>query len=226
MPTHTLVAQGVAREPLVREEDCVIPVEFYCSVGQKNPVTKDVAMAQIGKVLGAVGCVASLLMGCNSADDNSYVRPTGRGSTACQAWQKAVCDFAAVRCGIVAETVCVDTYYSITCNSDATAQSCTSAIQAATCTTGLPAGCNIDDLVDPAPAVTACDNLLTAVCNKVAECGGGTVEACVTKQQTQTDCSTAVGYTARYEVCLSDVSKMTCTTASQPASCENVIKIN
>jgi hypothetical protein len=180
-------------------------------------------MAQIGKLLCVAGCMASMSLACSSDETPAYVRPKGRGSTGCQAWQKAVCDLAAVQCGLVSETTCVESYYSLTCLDDAAAQSCATAIKSATCTTGLPTGCNTNDLADPAPAIAACNTMLTAMCSKISQCGGGTIETCMTSMQAQIDCTTAIGYTSGYEVCMSDLTKMTCTAADFPDSCQGVV---
>jgi hypothetical protein len=170
--------------------------------------------------------VASLLLSCSSNDESPYVRPKGRGSAACQAWQKAFCDFAALDCGAVSEQQCVESYYSISCNSDETAQSCATALDNATCTGGLPAGCSVDDLADPAPAVAACNDLINAVCTKQStDCGQGTLEQCLTTSQTQLDCTKAIGYGASYETCLSDLQKMACSASSLPGTCKNVITV-
>lgn len=168
--------------------------------------------------------ITFLLLGCDSDESSGTTRPAGRGSAACQAWQKALCDHA-VECGLAPEASCVETYYSVTCNSDANAESCATAFESATCTTALPAGCNIDDLADPAPAVDACSAMLSAYCDKGIACGQTTVETCLPMMQKSLDCTTAIGYTSNYEGCMSDIAKLDCSASSPPDSCDGVIQI-
>jgi len=165
-----------------------------------------------------------LTVACSSNDNHAYVRPTGRGSTACQAWQKAFCDLAAVECASTTEEKCVDTYYSITCNSDEKAQACATALDNSTCATGLPANCNVTDLADPAPAIAACNALVDALCQKESDCGASTVDTCKTQIGSTLNCSTAIGYTPGYDTCISDLSKLACSAANLPSSCTDVIK--
>jgi hypothetical protein len=182
-------------------------------------------MTQTDRWMCGLVAVASLLVSCSSDNGSTYVRPKGRGSAACQAWQKAFCDFAALDCKAVSEAQCVDTYYTITCNSDEKAQSCATAIDNASCSSDPITGCNIDDLADPAPAVAACNSLLDAICKKEStDCGQGTIEQCMTTLQAQLDCSKAIGYAASYETCLSDLAKMACNAPSMPGSCTDVIR--
>lgn len=174
----------------------------------------------------AVLTLTCATVACSSNDNHAYVRPTGRGSTACQDWQRAFCDLAAVECASTTEAKCVDTYYSITCNSDEKAQACATALDNATCATGLPAGCNIPDLADPAPAIKACNDLLDTLCNKENECGAATVDACKTKLSADLNCATAIGYTPGYDTCMTELPKLSCSAADLPASCTDVIKTN
>jgi len=181
-------------------------------------------MTAIFNWLGVVGVTSSLLLACSSDDGHGYTRPVGRGSAACQAWQKAFCDFAAVECGLTTEASCVDTYYAVSCNSDANAQNCATQLDNSTCNMGMPAGCNLTDLADPAPAVTACNNMLTAYCAKGASCGKTTADACLALMQSQLDCTKAIGYTANYESCMSGIANLACTASASPATCDGVIR--
>lgn len=178
------------------------------------------------KGLVAVAFVGSLVsFACGKDDAGGAERPKGRGSTACQAWQKALCDFAALECKALSEAACVDNYYGVTCASDETAQSCVSALEQASCGP-VPAGCDPMDIADPEPAIAACDAYVNSVCQRQMECGGGPVEECIASARTELDCSKAIAYGAGYDVCLGEVKGLACSAAELPQSCNDVIKLS
>lgn len=183
-------------------------------------------MKQLHRLVCAI-VTFSIVSGCSSKNESGYVRPKGRGSAACQAWQKAFCDLVAVECNRLTEAECVDNYYSISCNSDEKAQSCATALDNATCATGLPQGCNLDDLADRQPAIDACNGLVESICTKAAnDCHQGTVEECHSELGSSLDCSLAIGFTSGYDSCMSDISQLSCSAAAMPNSCKEVIKLH
>ncbi len=181
-------------------------------------------MIQFGRFGWAALAVASLSYACGGGSDSKgYVRPTGRGSAACQAWQKALCDYATLECkSNLTEQTCVNEYYGISCLSDATAQSCATALESATCTT-MPANCNVPDIADPTPAFDACNEYIDTMCTQAAACGAVTHDQCVTDAQNSMDCSTVNSVGLNYETCIDDLKHLSCTAAALPTSCKGVI---
>jgi hypothetical protein len=167
--------------------------------------------------------VSALLPACSNEED-SYERPAGRGTAACQAWQKSMCDLV-VKCGGLSERECVDNFYGMSCLSDSVAQSCATSLASASCA-GIPAGCDVPDVVDPAPAVAACNALIAATCQRGVDCGGTTMAACTSEAAASLDCSTAMAYTLDYEKCMSQIGALACTATALPDSCTSVILQN
>jgi hypothetical protein len=180
-------------------------------------------MATTTRLILATLTVAFLLGACNDEKDD-YVRPTGRGSAACQAWQKSICDFV-VKCSNHTEEDCVDNYYGITCLSDEQAQSCATALASASCATP-PSNCDLTDIADRAPAVTACNTYIDAMCQRTAECSAGTVEACKVEAASALDCSLAIAYATSFETCISEVGALACTADDLPETCVDAIKLS
>lgn len=174
--------------------------------------------------LVAVALVGSIAAAACKNDDSGYERPNGRGSTACQAWQKAFCDFVALDCKALSEAACVDSYYGVTCLSDETAQTCAAALNEASCG-GVPSGCNPKDIADPEPAIAACDAYVHSVCQRAAECGGPTLDECIASTQGTLDCTKALAYGASYETCIREIANLACSAAEVPKSCNEVIKL-
>jgi hypothetical protein len=173
-------------------------------------------------VLGAV--ISACCVAACGGDDDKYVRPPGRGSAACQAWQKSVCDYVALDCNAMSERDCVANYYGVTCTSDTTARSCSAALDNAACG-AAPSGCDLFDMADPAPAVTACNAFIDATCQHFVSCGSATLDACRATASASLDCSKAVAYAPSYESCLSDTAEQSCNASDPLASCKGVIKL-
>jgi hypothetical protein len=196
-----------------------------CRAGSGEiPSQKGVVMSELQElVFGAVilTCAAS---GCGGEDDG-YKRPPGRGSAACQAWQKAICDYIVLDCSAISEKECVENYYGVTCKSDATAQSCAAALANASCN-APPSGCDLFDMADPAPAVAACNAFVDTACQHIVGCSSQTLDACHAEASANLDCSAALAYTPSYETCLSDIPAQACDAPDAPASCEGVIRLN
>jgi NAD(P)H-hydrate repair Nnr-like enzyme with NAD(P)H-hydrate dehydratase domain len=123
---------------------------------------------------------------------------------------------------------CIENYFGVTCRDDAQAEQCATNLAAATCSTAATAvaGCDLSDVADPAPAVAACNSLLTAVCNHDVNCGANTLEACLAEAATSIDCSQAVAYTLDYETCMSEIASAACSVTELPPSCQDVIKVS
>jgi hypothetical protein len=180
------------------------------------------SMSKLGRVACATVSLAFLALGCSN-DDSGGGR-AGRGSAACQAWQQALCNYAARDCRVLDYDECSSDYAGVTCASDTLASSCTKALDSASCS-NPPSGCDLSDIADPAPAVTACNEFISALCKRELECSGTTLLECQASLSSQLDCSLAIAYSLSYEACLSDVAAASCSTSSLPISCQDTILI-
>jgi hypothetical protein len=165
------------------------------------------------------------LIAAGGCGDDDGASSSGRGSAACRDWQDAICDFAADACGAIARVDCDDNYQAITCSSDEQASECANAFNEASCS-APPAACDLSDVVDPAPAQQACDDLLSRLCARVVECEMAPSEAaCVEEASAGIDCDAAVGYSLDYEGCLGAIDALACEAVELPDVCDDVIKI-
>ena len=83
----------------------------------------------------------------------------------------------------------------------------------------------MSDMADPAPAIQACNQLISTLCTKWSTCPGGVpVDQCVATESSTVNCSAAIGYTLGYEKCMADIQANDCNTASFPATCDGVVK--
>ena len=162
-----------------------------------------------------------VVVGCSSSSGDDA--PKGRGDDACHQWQSAVCAWG-TRCG--ASTTVMDTCKAqapgITCKSDDLATSCAASLKSNACTTP-PTGCDLRDLADPAPAVTACGQYLDAVCTSIERCGGSTKAECLADPQFADLCTGVIGFKLSFEQCLGQLKTIACTAASLPDTCSGVI---
>jgi hypothetical protein len=147
--------------------------------------------------------------------------PLGRGTLACNQWQQAFCDWVG-RCNPPAQSECETQAPAIQCTTDQAAQTCADQIKASDCTT-FPAGCQLLDLADPAPAIQACNDFIDALCTRSEECEPGSRDACVTDVTSTIDCSAAIGFKLSYEQCISQVRTLDCAATQLPTSCDRVI---
>lgn len=148
----------------------------------------------------------------------------GRGSTACQSWQTAVCKFV-VGCGALSQSTCDDNYKGIACKSDAQATDCATKFRSASCA-APPRACDITDLVDTAPAIASCNQYLDAVCAMNTRCSPTTTaEACHTQVAAQLDCSKAAGVSQSFETCLQELKAASCSVQTHPKSCDGAIEV-
>ena len=184
-------------------------------------------------MIRAISCVLSLAfsispLGCSGKDTSPAAPPTdwsaGRGSAACREWQRSFCEYAA-KCGSTTLVSCATQMQQLSCNSDTNASNCATSLDAAACG-AAPIGCNMTDIVDSAPAVQGCNDLLTAVCTHDSNCGSTpAIATCVTQQLTSLNCSNAIGLALNYQDCLSKLNTAACT-ASFPKECNDVVLLN
>lgn len=146
--------------------------------------------------------------------------PPGRGSTACQKWQGALCDWAS-KCGTAGREACDQQAKSIICKTDDLASSCASSLASSSCT-APPGGCDSADLADTAAAVSMCQTYLGSACDALVRCGiESDKSACLTKLTAMQDCSNVVGVGLGYEKCLDDLAQGACNELL-PMSCNRV----
>ena len=174
-------------------------------------------LASIKRWSGALFAVLALGSGCG--DDSGNSGPPGRGSAACNQWQSAYCGLVS-KCQGAAQAC--DQVKGIYCKSDAEAQRCANALGSATCS-GPPAGCDVLDIADGAPAQKACTDMQTAVCQRNDECQPGTRDACLTQINDVLNCSKAIGITLAFEQCLVETAKISCTNPTTPLICKGVV---
>lgn len=144
----------------------------------------------------------------------------GRGSAACRIWQDSVCDWAD-RCGALTREDCDAEFQGVTCRSDGIAMKCSAEFEDASCR-GIPMGCGIDDVADPAPAAKACDRLTNLICERSVECGiSATQGDCL--NEGAVDCSRSVAFKLGFEKCVDRVEALDCEVMVVPPICESVI---
>jgi hypothetical protein len=162
------------------------------------------------------------LTGCKS-DDDSEAR-AGRGTETCREWQSAICD-AADRCGPQSDAqigVCRHQAAGITCKSDDLAANCVAQLSPSACQSITAVGCDIRDVADSAPAVTACQQYVDALCSAAERCGQSKAD-CLADPGLSSLCAGAVGYTLDFEACIQKLGTLACTAASTPEVCDGVI---
>jgi hypothetical protein len=176
--------------------------------------------------------LCALAVGCHGGDDDDDKAPTcsvpadARGSDACHAWQRAICNYAG-KCGTLVQCDCIAQARAITCASDEEATRCTQALASAACSaTNDLSGCDLVDMADPAPAVTACQAYVATFCVADERCGGGSAAVCATDAMNQIDCSAAIGVQPSMDQCLSEIETLACSAASAPKSCDNVLLLS
>lgn len=194
----------------------------------------------LGQSLFACGAplvLCALVLGCHSGDDDTTTKAQtcslpadARGSDACHTWQKAICDFAG-KCGTIAQCTCIEQSRSITCASDDEATRCAQALATASCTAPTDlTGCDLVEMADPAPAVAACQDYVAAFCSAGERCGGDTASDCAAAAMgtgsEQIDCTKAIGAQPSMDDCISELATISCSAASAPKSCENVLLLS
>src|ERR1700748_2097031 len=167
--------------------------------------------------------VALCAVACSNTNEN-HSSSQGRGSAACRAWQDAVCDYAADRCGAMTRSDCDAQYQAVTCLSDAAASSCAQNFNASACGRAS-ASCDLDSIADPAPAARACDDLVQHFCARSVSCGvSETQDACLATPVVQgIDCTKAIAYRLAYEQCFQQVDTLDCSPLELPAICHDVL---
>jgi hypothetical protein len=194
-----------------------------------------------GRLLGArasVWYLASMLAlgalatGCHGGDDDDAAphcgAPAGaRGTSECQRWQVAICDYAE-KCGTLAQCTCITQASSLACKSEAEATRCADLLPSAACGDSALASCDLAEMADPAPAVAGCQQFLSAYCDLEVSCGiSATKDACLTSNMgsgaDQVDCTRVIGLSTTFDQCLADIPGVSCQASSAPASCKNVL---
>lgn len=168
----------------------------------------------------ALAC--SALLAC-TGDDGPGAEPPGRGTAACRDLQDALCDFAADQCSVTDRTSCDDMFRGIECKSDEVASACANALNGAMCVSGA-AGCDLESVIDPAPAVERCHTLVSAVCARTEECGL-TAADCSLEMMQGLSCDQAVSIDLRYEACLEAIDMLACEGFAVPQVCANVVRV-
>jgi hypothetical protein len=165
--------------------------------------------------------LVSLASGCGSKDETP--EPPGRGSAACNEWQRALCGWAQ-GCGAAADVVaeCKRQVRGINCKSDELASNCATALSGGACTATTAAGCDIRDLADPVPAQAACSELVGSLCDAFERCGQQDKASCVAEQGPAL-CDNALGVGLSLDSCQSELRTLACSAASLPNSCEDLV---
>lgn len=145
-----------------------------------------------------------------------------RGSASCRAWQRAFCDFAADRCGILPRPLCDDQQRGIECRDDGQAEQCALDFTMASCERP-PLGCEVIDVADRKPAAEACDVYFDALCMSNVRCGlFDNLDSCRIHPLFEFDCSSALSIDPDYEECLRALDNRACN-ESVPI-CDGVIR--
>jgi hypothetical protein len=161
-------------------------------------------------------------LACSSNSSSTGTPPKGRGTAACNAWQTAICSWAA-RCGSPTAAECQDQADAISCISDQKATDCANAFNAASCA-APPANCDIKDLPDPAPALAACHQFLDELCAAQVRCEPTTTaDQCHQVVDAKTDCTKMIGVKLSFEQCISDIKALSCTATASPDSCKGAL---
>jgi hypothetical protein len=187
-------------------------------------------------VQGVPLVLGAFVLGCHGGDDDDDKAPTcsvpadARGSDACHAWQRAICDYAA-KCGTLVQCDCIAQARAITCASDDEATRCTQALASAACTaTSELSGCDLVDMADPAPAIAGCQAYVSAFCSAGERCGGDTASDCEATAMgsgtSQIDCNNAIGVQPSLDQCLSELETVSCSAASAPKSCDHALLLS
>lgn len=172
-------------------------------------------------VLPSIILASMMALACSSPSPSSNP-PKGRGSPACNQWQTAICGWAS-KCGSPSAATCQDQANSIACISDQKAQDCANAFNSAACTS-LPAGCDLRDLADPAPARMACQQFLDELCVAAMRCNPTTTAAqCDQQFASMINCTNAIGVKLTFEQCIADIKVLSCQATSSPPACTGAL---
>ena len=79
-------------------------------------------------------------------------------------------------------------------------------------------------IVDMAPAIARCEALVSAVCERTAECGINAAD-CALDMMQGLSCEQAVSIDLRYEECLEAVETLACEGFAVPPVCMNVVRV-
>jgi hypothetical protein len=171
----------------------------------------------IWRMLG-ISVVACGLASCQQGD----TRPKGRGSDACNDWQRAFCDFAERCSPSTASTDCIDSR-GVTCSSDSAATTCAKSLGSAPCG-AVPTGCGESDLADRAAATKLCNDWIAGLCAAAVRCGGS-ADSCVLELQASVDCKATIGVKLELRDCLETLPTLACG-ANRPTTCNDVVLLS
>ena len=174
----------------------------------------------------AIYGAAALLACCMASacgDDGGGAEPIGRGTEACRDLQDATCDFASDRCRGVDRATCDATLRGIECRSDEQASACANALNEAACGTVTPS-CDLRAVVDPAPAIAACQTVTQAFCDHNVRCGAADPDCAQSLAAMGVDCNQALSIDLRYESCLEAINALPCGSPA-PLACTQVVYV-
>jgi len=161
-------------------------------------------------VLCTSGLLACSLSGRFDADAGADAGPQPRGSVDCQAWQRAFCDFASDRCGVLGREPCDEQNAGVVCQDDTHARTCADAFQDAPCGRA-PAGCEVADIADRRAAAAACERFFTGLCESNTRCGlFESLQECLTTPPFAFDCDRALSISPNLDRCLSLLEQRRC----------------
>lgn len=150
---------------------------------------------------------------------SSYKLP--ERSETCKGWQKSECDWLVDTCKSAGldRASCDEQFGGLFCKEDSTMQKCVGALGSAACG-ATPDVCM--GVVDTAPAVAYCKELVARICQRSAACGDDD-PSCAPSLSSALNCSAAIGVKAAGAQCLQDVPSISCEDPSLPASCKGVL---
>jgi len=192
------------------------------------------------RALWVVGC-AMALVACGG-DSGGGVSRTGGGSgtgsvtgtgaspgtggsssgNPCDEWKTALCGWGQT-CAGVDPASCTDELTYVQCNSDTTAASCATKLQALACASP-PAGCDVTDLADRTAASQACNRLVSTLCQSLSRCGQDPTN-CSSNVMAGLDCTTAIAVKPEIDTCINDTANLSCNSLQAPPSCQGIIVV-
>jgi hypothetical protein len=199
---------------------------------------KKMRIRNIMDLLFGIVVLQTVLTSCDSGNDSTQEKESsdtgddasisrsdheGRGTSTCQDWQFAYCEYAYETCNFGVEgnmTACLKQYSSFVCLSDDIALSCTDALNSADCAS-VPQACMYQYVTDPVPAIEQCNEYIDAICERDVTCGGGTLDECREEYIPLIGCDEVIGTYLNFEECLPQLRELGCT-EMVPEECETL----
>jgi hypothetical protein len=182
-------------------------------------------------VLIGLAAVGALSAACSDGDGGAGAGGPGgipAPTQKCVEWQNAICAYAADKCAAAPKPDCLDDYTAMRCKSDAVAQTCIDRLATAECSDAPTlVECSLQTVVDPQPAIDACNRYVGEACKWLVRCGNSPSQAdCEAQVRAELDCTRAIGVDgARFDRCVADLASHGCETTSVPESCRGVVKM-